>query len=132
MADVIGRYWLNSPLAGAFELTQLMLGALVFAALPLTSSAGEHVAVDMAYEVVRESVKRLMRILGAVVSAVALGAIAWRLALHAMRLAEDGAVTNALSIPLAPLGWFAAVSAALSALLVLLQLAGIEHAGDWR
>ena len=31
VVDVIGRYWFNAPVSGAFEMTQLMLGALVFA-----------------------------------------------------------------------------------------------------
>ena len=64
-----------------------------------------------------------MRWIGALVSGVALGAIAWRLVLHSLRLAEDGSVTNALSLPLAPLGWFAAVMTLLSAVLALVRLA---------
>lgn len=122
VVDVIGRYWFNAPISGAFELTQLMLGALVFAALPLTTIAGEHVEVDMAYGVAPAPIKLLMRVLGAVVSFLMLSTIAWRLAAHAARLAEDGATTNALLIPLAPLGWFAAVLAALSGLLALARL----------
>ena len=43
VADVIGRYVLNAPLPGAFELTELMLGALVFAALPIAAFSEEHV-----------------------------------------------------------------------------------------
>ena len=127
VVDVIGRYWFNAPVSGAFELTQLMLGALVFAALPLTTLAGEHIEVDMAYGLAPAPIKALMRVLGAVVSFLALSAIAWRLASHAARLAEDGATTNALLIPLAPLGWFAAVLAALSAVLALVRFLRPEH-----
>ncbi len=119
VVDVIGRYWFNAPVAGAFELTQMMLCALVFAALPLTTRAGEHVEVDIAYGLVGASLQKGMRVLGATVSAVVLWAIAWRLALHALRLAEDGAVTNAMSLPLAPLAWFAAATAAVSGGLAL-------------
>ena len=36
-ADVIGRYVINSPLRGAFEITELLLLTLVFAGLPLAS-----------------------------------------------------------------------------------------------
>src|SRR5436309_8236212 len=45
-ADVIGRYLFNSPLRGAFEITELMLLALIFAGLPLASRADEHVCLD--------------------------------------------------------------------------------------
>ena len=35
--DVIGRYVLNRPLTGAFELSEMTMGALVFASLPLVT-----------------------------------------------------------------------------------------------
>ncbi len=122
MVDVIGRYWFDAPLSGAFELTQLMLCALIFAALPLTTAAGEHIEVDLFYSRMPRPLKRAVLILGAGVSALVLGVIAWRLALHAIRLAHDGAVTNALSVPLSPLAWFAALLAALSAAIALLRM----------
>ena len=45
-ADVIGRYIFNWPLRGAFEITELLLLALIFAGLPLASRADEHVTLD--------------------------------------------------------------------------------------
>ncbi len=123
VVDVIGRYLFSAPLAGAFELTQLMLGTLVFAALPLTTFSGEHVEVDLAYDASPYPLKTVMRWLSGLASAAVLWAIAWRLVVYSARLAEDAAVTNALSIPLAPLGWFAAVMAALSGFLALVRLA---------
>jgi TRAP-type C4-dicarboxylate transport system permease small subunit len=45
--NVIGRYFLNAPLRGAFELTEVLLAALVFSALPLVGRADEHVDVDI-------------------------------------------------------------------------------------
>lgn len=120
--DVVGRYWFNAPISGAFEITQLMLGALIFAALPLTTLAGEHIEVDMVYGLSPAIVRMAMRVIGGGFSALVLWAIAWRLAAHAVRLVADGSVTNALAIPLAPLGWFAAASAALSGVLALLRM----------
>ena len=45
--DVIGRYFFNSPLDGATELTQLMMGLIVFAILPTVCYREEHVSVDL-------------------------------------------------------------------------------------
>ena len=45
-ADVVGRYIFNWPLRGAFEVTELLLLALIFAGLPLVSRADEHVTLD--------------------------------------------------------------------------------------
>jgi TRAP-type C4-dicarboxylate transport system permease small subunit len=46
-ADVGGRYFFNSPILGAVELTQLMLAALVFLSLPVVCWRQEHVSVDL-------------------------------------------------------------------------------------
>ena len=45
--DVIGRYVLNRPITGAFELDEMSMGALVFASLPLVSLRRQHVTVDL-------------------------------------------------------------------------------------
>ena len=122
VADVIGRYVLTAPLAGAFELTELMLGALVFAALPLATMTGEHVAVDALFDASPPRVRTAMVWLAGAATAAALWVIAWRLAAYSARLANDEAVTDALLVPLAPLGWFAAGMAALSGLLAVARL----------
>ncbi len=122
VADVIGRYVLTAPLPGAFELTELMLGALVFAALPLATMSGEHVAVDALFDASPPRLRTALVRLGGGATAVALWVIAWRLVVYSTRLANDEAVTDALLVPLAPLGWFAAGMAALSGLLAVARL----------
>ncbi len=92
-----------------------MLGALVFTALPLTTSRREHVEVDIVYGMAPPVMQSLMRAVSGGISTIVLLVLSWRLAAHAQRLMEDGAVTNALDIPLAPLSWIAAASALLSA-----------------
>ena len=122
VVDVVGRYVFAAPLPGAFELTQLMLGALVFAALPLATMAGEHVAVDALFDILPPRFRTALAWLGGAAAAAALWVIAWRLAAYSTRLANDEAATDALLVPLAPLGWFAAGMAALSGLLALVRL----------
>ena len=123
VVDVIARYVFTAPLAGAFELTELMLGALVFAALPLATMTGEHVAVDALFDAAPPRLQTALAWLGGAATAVALWVVAWRLAAYSARLANDEAVTDALLVPLAPLGWFGAVMAALSGLLAVARLA---------
>ena len=122
VVDVVGRYVLTAPLPGAFELTELMLGALVFAALPLATMTGEHVAVDALFDASPPRVRTALVWLGSLATAAALWVIAWRLAAYSARLADDEAVTDALLVPLAPLGWFAAGMAGLSGLLAVARL----------
>ena len=41
--DVIGRKIVSQSIPGAFEITELLMVAVIFAALPLVSERGEHV-----------------------------------------------------------------------------------------
>ena len=119
--DVVTCYWFNAPVDGAFELTELLLAALIFAALPLTTGAGAHVEVDLLAGHSGPQLRRAMQVLAAVVSGLVLALLAWRLALHGLRLFADGAVTNSLALPLAPIAWLAALSCAASGVIALLR-----------
>lgn len=126
--DVVGRYFFSAPLSGAFEVTEILLAALVFAALPLTTERKEHIEVDLLNVVLNDTIKRYLSAFAGLFSAALLTTFAWRLASHAMTAAEHGATTNALSIPLAPFGYLAAVSCLISAFIAFLR--GIHSARD--
>lgn len=119
--DVVTRYWFNAPVNGAFELTELLLASLIFAALPLTTGAGTHVEVDLLAGLSGPKLRRGMQGLAALVSGLVLLVLAWRLTLHGLRLFEDGTVTNSLTLPLAPVAWLAALSCAASGFIALLR-----------
>ena len=46
-ADVIGRYFFGTPVYGAFEMTEMLLAALIFVGLPLVTLRNEHITVDL-------------------------------------------------------------------------------------
>jgi TRAP-type C4-dicarboxylate transport system permease small subunit len=119
--DVVGRYFFDRPLTGAFELTEVLLAALVFAALPLTTERREHVEVDLLTTLLGPRANQLLSAFAGLFSAALLATFAWRLATHAMRSMQDGAVTNALEIPLAPFGFLAAFSCLVSAFIAFLR-----------
>ena len=119
--DVVAR-WFNAPISGAFELTQLMLAALIYAALPLTTKAGEHVEVELFSMLVGKIGDFIFHVIAHVITVIILFIIGWRLWEHALRLAHDGAVTNSLGLPFAPIGYFASVSCFLSGLIALIAL----------
>ncbi len=119
--DVVGRYLFNNPFSGAFELTQLALGALVFAALPLTTADGAHVEVDLALHLFKPKTQALLGRVAGLVSAVVLLFFAWRLVVLGLTLWHDGARTNALGVPTAPLAFIAAASCIASAIIVILR-----------
>lgn len=117
--DVVARYLFNAPLAGGFELTELMMGALIFAALPLATLREEHIVIGLLDELPGERVHRIRRALLNLVAAAALGVLASRLWAEAGKLAEWGDYTAHLNIPLAPVVYLFAVMSALSAAILV-------------
>lgn len=108
-ADVVGRYIFNSPLRGAFEITELALLTLIFAGLPLVSRADEHVKMDFIDRWVGPAARRLNRRLVHLLCAVAIGGMAWLVFLKAGRIAGYGDTTDVLKIPVAPFVYFMSV-----------------------
>ncbi|KGJ21070.1 C4-dicarboxylate ABC transporter permease [Paracoccus sanguinis] len=119
--DVFGRYLMNRPFGGAYELTQMLLAALVFAALPLTSTDGGHVEVDLALHLFPPPVQRGMARLAGIVSAVALAYFAWRLARIGMAQLAEGTRSASLALSMAPLAFLGAASCAVSAVVMALR-----------
>ncbi len=119
--DVIGRYLLNKPLTGAFELTELLLGALVFASLPLVSRAGGHVDVDLLVNSIPGRVRHVLNVLVGVLCATVLLFFAWRLWVLGVRQFADGAHSESLGVPFGLFAMFGAFSCVLAALFGLLR-----------
>jgi len=117
--DVIGRYAFNSPLDGAFELTQVMLALLVFSGLPLVCRSEEHVSVTLLTDRLPPRLQSLHAILINLICGTLLMALAWRLLHRADRLVAYGDVTTFYRLPLGPVATVMAILAAISALFLI-------------
>ncbi|HEY0834544.1 MAG TPA: TRAP transporter small permease [Azospirillum sp.] len=114
-ADVVGRDFLGAGVPGSYELTSVLLAALIFVGLPLATERDEHVAVDLIDHVLpRRGVKLLSGLMG-LLSTVVLAALAWQLWVRGVRLTEDGAYTNVLRLPLSPVAHLMAATTAVAA-----------------
>lgn len=120
--DVIGRYVFSSPLPGAFELTELGMAVLIFAALPLVTADDGHITVDIATNLIPTRLRRPHSVLIRMVMAVGMGVVAWRLFDLAGQKAQWGDQTVFLHLPLAPIAYFMSAMAAFSTLLLVLAV----------
>jgi len=121
--DVVGRYLFSRPLTGAFELTEVLLGLIVFAGLPIVTWRREHVTVDLATGRLPDRPRALLARLAAAVTAVVLGVLAWRLGSTAADLSAYGDATVFLGIPLGPVAWAMAALTAAGAAIALVRVA---------
>jgi TRAP-type C4-dicarboxylate transport system permease small subunit len=100
-ADVVGRYLLNQPLWGGFELTEMLLAALIFAGLPLVTLRNDHVTVDLFDPVTPDWLFRIQHVVACSIGFVCTGYLAWRLWLRAEHMDRAGETTAVLQIKLA-------------------------------
>ncbi len=123
-ADVIGRYVLNAPISGAFEVVQYLMAIVVFAALPVTTAVDGHLSVSLIPATLAGPMGRAHRIFIRLVSAIALLMIAWRMASQAQILAGSQQVSGYLEFPLAPIAAVMAAFASLAFLIIVVRLIG--------
>lgn len=117
--DVVGRYFLNQPLTGAFELTELAMGALVFSSLPLVTLRRQQVTVDLFESFVPRAWRRAQNTLADLVAAACAGVIAWQLWRKAANMVSAGETTATLEIPVYPLVYYMALLAWVTVALML-------------
>jgi TRAP-type C4-dicarboxylate transport system permease small subunit len=115
--DVVARYLFNRPVAGAFEVTELMLVVLIFAGLPLVSYADEHVTMDFIDRLVGAGTRARLERGVHVVTAAVLALLAWLVWLKADRIWGYRDATDVLRILYGPFVYFMAVMIALTAVM---------------
>lgn len=123
--DVVGRTFFNTPLMGAFEISEVAMALLIYAGLPLVCLDRGHVSVTLLTERLGPSGRRIQAVLVGVVGAAVLAALAWQLWVLAQRLFSYGDATMFLHIPMGPVAVAMATLSALSALLLLGNALGI-------
>ncbi|HTG98074.1 MAG TPA: TRAP transporter small permease [Burkholderiales bacterium] len=114
--DVVGRYLLNRPIRGAFEITELGLLVLIFAGLPLVSHADEHVTMDFIDRILPQRFARAwIRVVHAICAAI-MFFLAWQVWIKANRIASYSDTTDVLRITIGPFVYFMALMIGLTGL----------------
>ena len=127
--DVTGRYLLNKPLPGAFEITELLLAALIYCGLPLVSWRREHIVIDTFDRFFPPRLKRALDIVAEVICAATLSGMGYLLFVRAARVAEYGDTTTVLKLPLAPIAYLMGVMIVVAAL-IHISLILVPHGED--
>ena len=128
LADVIGRYVFNAPVPGAFEITEMMMGVLVFAILPVVSATDDQIAIGLFDRAFAGRARRVKETVVALIGAGFVAFVCWRVWHEAEQHAAYRDETAFLGIPVAPLVYFMAAATALT-LVALLAVAWDRASG---
>ncbi len=123
--DVTGRKFFASPIYGAYEVTEFMMGVLIFSALPLVTARENHVTIDVFDHFIAPHIGRWQRVVVNLVSSVVLAFLGWRLWILSASHLRTNEVTMTLHIPHGPFSRAFAVLAMLAAIACL--VVALEH-----
>jgi len=117
--DVIGRKVMSQSIPGAFEITELLMVAVIFAALPLVSERGEHVVFDSLDSFLPDWFSKLQQAFIHMVCGAAMLALAYLMWTTAMQFAQNGDESAQLHIAKAPFIYGMSVFCAITGVLHL-------------
>jgi TRAP-type C4-dicarboxylate transport system permease small subunit len=102
VADVIGRYVFNRPIIGSSEISQIIVGTIVFLSLGFTHLKKGHVIVDFFLVRFSSQSKTMASITTISLSLALFSLIAWQALLAAKQYHGAGRLVDIVHIPLAP------------------------------
>jgi TRAP-type C4-dicarboxylate transport system permease small subunit len=119
VVDVVGRYFLNAPLPGGFELTQFLMAAIVYAGLPRVSDRDGQITIDLLDSVTPGRVRPVRDLLIQLICMGFFAILAYRLWVLAGEAMEWGDITQYLRWPLAPIIYFGSAMFAVAAVVYM-------------
>ncbi len=114
-ADVIGRYFFNSPISGVFDLTHFAVSIMVYLGLAYCGFRGAHVVIELLYDKLPAGARRVLNRVINLVGCVLFGLIAWRTWVQSIDVRDMGEASQMMEIPLFPLYYVVAFGSGLFA-----------------
>lgn len=117
--DVAGRYFLNAPLTGAFEMTEISMALVIFAGLSLAAVRREHITVNLLESRIPRVLRRWQLVAGDLVCAAVVAVMGWRILERGSALVAARETTLVLGVPRGYIAWAEAVLCALCVVVLL-------------
>ena len=105
-ADVVGRYFFNKPIVGAFELIEFLVLILIFSFVGYTQHSKSHVTVEIFMAAFPGKVRFWCLMFNHVVCFCLMSLIAWMGAVTAFEMIKTGESSQNLSLPNYPFVFF--------------------------
>ena len=129
VADVIMRSFMNRPISGSYELTNLVLTFIVFFGVGYAQHFKEHVVIDVVYERLPHKGRRFISILSSLIYLAITLLICWVVFDYGRTLVSTNASTAILKIPLWPVAMIAAIGLIGYILAIISDLLLIKEGG---
>ncbi len=104
--DVLGRYFFNSPVLGAYEITEYLMLIMVFSYLALAQSQKAHINVDIVFNRLPAWMQRIFERFNHIVCLLVMILVTWKSAQRIVELKNTGEASLLLKIPDYPFAIF--------------------------
>jgi TRAP-type C4-dicarboxylate transport system permease small subunit len=104
--DVLGRYFFNSPVLGAYEITEYLMLIMVFSFLAFAQSNKAHINVDIVYNRLPARLQRVFERFNHIVCLLMMILVTWKSAQRILELKRTGEASLLLKIPDYPFAVF--------------------------
>jgi TRAP-type C4-dicarboxylate transport system permease small subunit len=124
VADVVGRYFFNSPIKGTWELIGLLLVCAGTWGLGYCQMQKAHISINIILQRFSPRVQALMLSFTYLVGLAAFSLLCWRMFVMAMRYSSTmkGYVTDTLEIPYPPFMFALSIGAGIMVLILIVDL----------
>ena len=129
-ADVCGRYFFNSPVLGAYEITEYLMMIMVFSFFAYAQSEKAHICVDIVFDRLPGMVRFVLDRLNHLICLVMLCLITYMSVHRVLDIYNSGASSTLLKIPDYPFAIFMVVGFAAFCIEFFLNVLGVNGAGQ--
>lgn len=120
--DVIGRYFFDRPIIGAYEISSLLMGGMVFLSWAYTMSQKAHVTVDILFMTYPPRLQAVLSFIMMFFSVILFSIIGWQSWLRTVSDWQGGKLIKNVLLPLAPVKSLICIGALLICLEIILQM----------
>lgn len=121
-ADVVGRYFFNSPIEGVFDLTHFAVSIMTYLGLAYCGFHGAHVVIELLYDKLPNVARRVLDRLINLAGCILFGVISWRTAVQSVDVRDMGEASQMIEIPYYPLYYLVVFGTGLFAWVMALKV----------
>lgn len=120
--DVLGRYLINRPIRGTLEISEILMGAIVFLSWAYTQRNEGHVKVDLFIANYSPRLRKIVDFITLFLSFILFVVITKQSTVIALRCWQEHRVIPTLDIPTAPFHSIVPIGAALLCIELIVQM----------
>ena len=128
-ADVVGRYFFNSPVKWTYELSQILLAIIVFLGWAYTLYEDKHTTIGLVYSRFPPKVKKTADIFTRLLALIVFALITWQAVAWAIVYIKANRHLSGIFLPLYPFQMLVAFGALMICLELIIQIFSLLFAG---